>query len=336
MTHPPAPIFLFASERSGTNLLRMRLNGWQSTAFSPQPAHFLKHLYELEPYYGHMCNNENFRKLVNDALDLCYIHFSPWNHCFNAKDILKVYHNTYGERRNTILLADIIMTEYAKAKGYPTYFCKDNHLFNFAFQLLFYLPGARFIYLHRDPRDYVLSQQKRGLMTSNPYAIALLWRNEQIRCIRTYTEPSFKDNMIKISYEKLIQEETQTLNKICEFCNLKLNKEKIFTKLQEKIPDDWKNINKPTLTKNYNKFKTEMSLKQIKRVESIVWNQMVFLGYEPISKIRPKRNSIDMAIIYIQFFLLDRFNKIRFAQHNKFKYHHLRYKFLTKLKNRMH
>src|SRR5699024_9018031 len=57
-----APIFLLASERSGTNLLRRRLTEAQSNVYGAAPLHLLKHLYFAEPYYGDLSDDANFRR----------------------------------------------------------------------------------------------------------------------------------------------------------------------------------------------------------------------------------------------------------------------------------
>lgn len=41
MSYADSPVFIIASERSGTNLLRKRLTESQSVYLGPSPAHFL-------------------------------------------------------------------------------------------------------------------------------------------------------------------------------------------------------------------------------------------------------------------------------------------------------
>ena len=78
---PIAPVFLLGSERSGTNLLRKRLTESQDIYFGPAPAHFLKHLYYRQYYYGELSKDINFLKMI------C-LHCSPYN-------ITKLRYNDY-------------------------------------------------------------------------------------------------------------------------------------------------------------------------------------------------------------------------------------------------
>ena len=77
MTSRISPIYIVASERSGTNLLRKLITNHQNVYYGGSPAHFLKHLFYKEPYYGALSVDENFLKLINDALSLTQYHFSP-------------------------------------------------------------------------------------------------------------------------------------------------------------------------------------------------------------------------------------------------------------------
>src|SRR5690349_3847480 len=104
------PLFLIASERSGTNLLRKRLTASQSYYFGPSPAHFLKHLYYREPFYGNLAEDARFQSLVEDALALCFVHFSPWDIELDAAGVVA----DYGDRkRDAVHLSDYLMTRYA-------------------------------------------------------------------------------------------------------------------------------------------------------------------------------------------------------------------------------
>jgi hypothetical protein len=329
------PVFLLASERSGTNYLRRRLNEWQSTAFGPSPPHFLKHLYSLEPYYGDLNKDINFFEFISDALKLCYNHCSPWDVEFKPEHILNKYQTEYGNCRSSILLSDLLLNECAIAKGYSSYLCKDNFLFDYAYQIISYLPNAKFIYLYRDPRDYALSQLKRKLATSNLYKIAQLWRCEQIKCIRLLVDPLFKGKILKISYESLITNENEWLKKICDFSQWRLNRSEKIDLFDTGSPEEWKNINKPTMKNNYNKFKKEMRKKQIEVIESIVWNQMHYLGYKPIFEFRPPINKYKKIISNMSYMIFDYFRIKLLEKQPDFQKNFDRLAFLKKLKCRM-
>ena len=284
-----SPVFIVGSERSGTNLIRKRITEIQDIYFGPSPAHFLKHLYYRQPLYGTLSEDDHFLDLISDALDLCYIHFSPWEIELDKNEVLNEY-STLFEERNVILLTHYLMMKYSYFKGYECYICKDNFLYEFAYQIMLHLPNAKFIYLHRDPRDYALSQLKRSRMTNSLYKISKLWQYEQIKSLALYNECKFK-NIIKVSYENFITNELGELNNICNFLEVPMNnKRKDIPCLNTGSTEEWVNLNNETMTTNYNKYKKELNQKQIRIIESICWDELKLLGYTPENRVKPKIN----------------------------------------------
>jgi hypothetical protein len=81
-------VFILATERSGTNLLRRRLSEAQSLVIGPAPLHLLKHLYYAEPYYGDLNYDPVFAEFVDDGLALAYEHFSAWDENSVSRSLL--------------------------------------------------------------------------------------------------------------------------------------------------------------------------------------------------------------------------------------------------------
>ena len=284
-----APIYLIASERSGTNLLRKLITQHQDIYFGPTPAHFLKHLYNTEPYYQpELCMNESsFRILTQDALKLCYVHWSPWVINFDVDEVIKSYKKQY-DVYNSIYLSHYLMTEYAKSLGYKSYFCKDNHLFDYSFEIKSFIPNAKFIYLYRDPRDYCLSQKKRTLQTDSIIKVAKLWRQEQEKSISALFHLGAK-NIISLSYEDLITKPLLQIKRICDFLGVSYRDEASDTPAMHGsvVTKEWENLNKPIIKKNMKKYSTELSSREIQAIEYIVYNQLKYLGYEVSESKKP-------------------------------------------------
>lgn len=224
--------------------------------------------------------------MICDALDLCYVHFSPWEVRLNKEDVLKEY-SSFFKKRNAILLSHYLMTKYANFKGYQSYFCKDNFLYEFAFQILLNIPNSIFVYLYRDPRDYALSQLKRSLTTDSIYEIARLWQYENVKSISIYLE--YKDRCVyKMSYENFICNEKLELKKLAGFLNIKMNDSvKVVDNLNSRNTEDWVNLDKDTMESNFNKYKNELTKNQIRFVESICWDEMKWLGYKTEAQCKP-------------------------------------------------
>ena len=214
------PIFLLASERSGTNLLRRRLSAFQRTAYGPPPPHILKQLYYAVPFFGDLVEDRNFIRLIRIVLRLCYEHFSPWDEMISAEEVFEAYRTRHGTNRTLILLKDTVFRIIAEKKGYRTYFCKDNNVFDFTLAIEKEIENARFIYLYRDPRDYAVSQLERVEQTSSVVRLAELWRDEQLKCIRIASDPALRCRVYSLSYENFVRDEVRHLHRICELFGL--------------------------------------------------------------------------------------------------------------------
>lgn len=277
MSYANEPIFIIASERSGTNLIRKRISDNQKHYLGPSPAHLLKNLYYQQPYYGDLSLDENFKKFISDALDLCLVHFSPWKMDWTPESVLR----SFGEKpREAIYLMHHMMNSYAREQGYEGYICKDNFLYEFAIDISTKIPGAKFIYLYRDPRDFVLSQIKRPGAIKSVARYANLWAYEQTKAIAVSDQLRLKEKCFFVSYEGFISEEDKTVKEILDFLGLDQVKGKGYQDNMQERVHEWANLSKETKRNNYGKFFKELSKEKIKLVESICGRQMSYLNYQ--------------------------------------------------------
>ncbi|KFN48873.1 sulfotransferase family protein [Arenimonas composti] len=269
------PVYLIASERSGTNLLRKRITERQQVYVGPAPAQFLKHLYYREPYYGDLADDRNFAALVEDALQLCYVHFAPWKYRYTVAEVVAAF---AGRPRDSVLLSDYLMQRYAGDAGRSGYLCKDNWLYEFALDIAARLPDARFIYLYRDPRDFVLSQTRRPGASRDVIEHARLWEYEQVRSIRVAA--ALGARCTRVSYEELIADEEATLARLCGFLGVELSA--AAAKVDDNVVrpvHEWKNLDAATMKDNAGKFLREMGKADIARIEVTCALPMQYLGY---------------------------------------------------------
>ncbi|MCC2638021.1 MAG: hypothetical protein K0Q68_1740 [Moraxellaceae bacterium] len=281
------PVYLLGSERSGTNLLRKRLIENQKVFYGPSPAHFLSSLFYREPYYGDLHDDSCFLALIKDALDLCYVHFSPWDVVLEP-DAVKTGFDARMPRRSSVLLAHYLMTIYAEAKGYSSYFCKDNFLYEFHEAIRREIPEARFLYLYRDPRDYVLSQLKRPDALRDHLRMSRLWEYEQNKSIRAAHTLRAEGRCYSLSYEDLIQDEERIISEICDFLGVEYGKADAIAGDNIKVRvKEWENLEKSTIKSNFGKYRQELAPARVAQIEAICWQPMRFLGYVPENGSRP-------------------------------------------------
>ena len=279
MNYADSPIFIIGSERSGTNLVRKRLTQSQSIYLGPSPAHFLKHLYYQQPYYNDLNKDTNFLKFLQQSIDLCVVHFSPWDINWIAEDLLIEFSE---QERSSISVMHFMMNKYAAEHGYSGYICKDNYLYEFALDIERFLPNAKFIYLYRDPRDYVLSQLKRPESINSVFRFSILWSYEQTKSIMVANQLSKIGKCVFLGYEEFIENEEIKLIELLSFMKVNRSKDSGYQDLVKEEIHDWKNINSSTKKDNFNKFLNELSPRKIKNIERDCYLQMNYLGYEPL------------------------------------------------------
>lgn len=300
------PVFIIASERSGTNLLRKRITDAQSIYLGPSPAHFLKHLYFQEPYFGDLDIDDNFVDFIRIALGLCTIHFSPWEIDWTAENIIRNFGN---HKRNAIQLMHYMMTRYAREKGYVSYICKDNYLYEFAMDIANELPGAKFIYLYRDARDYVLSQIKRPGSFKSYVRLSRLWQYEQTRAISVATKLRQENRCMYISYEGFIRDESKYLSDILSFLNVSSGQQGQYSEQTTENVQEWKNLDKPTNSTNSGKYRDELVPKKIRIIESICSVQMTQLGYKPESEQLKALKKTEILQDYFYAFIMSKLRR---------------------------
>lgn len=302
-----SPVFIIASERSGTNLLRKRITDSQSIYLGPSPAHFLKHLYFQQPYYGDLDNDDNFAEFIRVAVGLCTVHFSPWEIDWTVENIIQRFGDN---KRNAIQLMHYMMTRYAREKGYESYICKDNYLYEFVLDIAYELPDAKFIYLYRDPRDYVLSQLKRPGSFKSYVRLSRLWQYEQTRAISAASKLRQENRCMFISYEGFIRDESQYLSEILSFLSVRPHQRlqgKYTEQITEKV-QEWENLNKPTKSTNSGKYLAELASNKIRLIESICYQQMVYLGYVPEGELK-RATKLEILRDYLRAFIKNKLSR---------------------------
>lgn len=302
MSH--SPVFLLSSERSGSNLLRRRVGEHQAVYSAPVPAHLLKVLHLDLPYYGDLARESSFAELVEDCIGLCQHHFSPWQVDLTPNRVLAEYSRIAGNDRNLAGVLHVLYTLHAEDEGRVSYFCKENDLFDFYYQLRASIDGARFIYLHRDPRDSVLSQRKRPTQTSSLCRLAMEWRVEQLKCLALVQAASGSERILTIGYEEILRDERRVINQVCSFLGVPATGSAAHAAVESTETHDWKNLDKPTMTDNVRKYEKEASPRELELIESIVWAPMNILGYAPVCdsrpEITPSRRELEIQLAYLR------------------------------------
>lgn len=273
------PIFLLASERSGSNLIRAMFDSHPSIA-APAPPHLLSTFFPLLPFYGQLEEDQNFDALCRDIIKAVDVQVGDWHSSFTIE-----YLRQHVATRDLLGIYDLLYSIETNNNKKTRTFIKENFSFDYAYYLLNYFPDAKFIYLLRDGRDFALSYLKSSSHFETLDQISNRWRDEQRKCMAIYTELARSNNFYAIHYEDLITYPRETLQEMCAFVGEDYSDDMLQYHQNETVATDakkvkdWQNIDKPVIGMNFHKYKRELTQKQIKYFEQIANSELVLAGY---------------------------------------------------------
>ena len=282
-----APIFIVGTERSGSNLLRVILTA-HSQLWIPHPPHFMNYFGQLD--YGSPAKRETQARIVKDMLQLIRYHIFPWSdYTLDAQPILEsVQHpSMFG-------LTAAIYEHVLPQTGKEIWGCKSTFMIEHIPAILSVYPGARFIFLVRDPRDVALSAKSSVFSPCHPLLSARLWHTQQQLGIEAMQRHPAAFHLLH--YEELLQDNHKSLKSLCVFLGIPLEPQMFeFFKQKEAnkgaaLSDSWKNTGKPLKKNNYGKWRTKLPPAEISAIESQCFHTMQHFRYEP-STSRPQEVS---------------------------------------------
>ena len=272
------PIFIIGTERSGTNLLRLILNSHSDIAI-PHPPHIMKNFSKLEPLYGDLREDKNFKALIRDVVTMVGLHPYPWEIKLDGEKIFRQI-----PERNLINIFFAIYDQYLESTHKKRWGCKSTFMIYHVALIRRYYPRAKFLYMVRDGRDVALSAKKSIFNRYSVYYTARLWKKEQQIGISWLSDLSSKDIFV-VKYEDLLSDPQAAVKSLCDFLDEPFEKSMLdfaATKEAKKsasISASWKNTSRPIIKDNVNKFKNELTDKEVFLFEAIAGPELEYFSY---------------------------------------------------------
>lgn len=274
------PILMIGTQRSGSNLLRLMLNQLPEIA-APHPPHILQRFFPLLHHYGNLHEPKNLYQLVEDICLLVEYNPVPWQGLvLNRHSIIQQLH-----KPTLIEIFRVIYEQKALLKNAKYWCCKS--LANVHYLKEIESSGIKpyYLYLYRDGRDVAVSFKKAIVGEKHFYHLAQNWHTEQQLALN-HCQSTDKQRIIKVQYEKLIEQPEAIIQEICNRLQIAYNPEAMnyFTSEESKITaqsgEMWANVVNPVMNNNTQKYKTEASLQEIAIFEGIAGNSLAQLRYE--------------------------------------------------------
>jgi protein-tyrosine sulfotransferase len=284
-----SPFFIIGSGRSGNTLLRAMLNTHENIVIPPE-LYSLKKIIKTVLKQRHLpwddlcvVANDIFFNTPHtdvwkiDKMDMLY-ELKNYNHSAqNVANLVLSFHKYYAKRfpdKKTLILGD-----KTPINSYSVWWI--NEIF----------PKAKYIHLHRDGRDVVLSYKKSKLYGSLIHA-ANRWNNSISMILKFQNK--FQNKFQKTSkthtcsYESLVLDTSTTVKNVCSFLETDFNENLVssyqnqFEKMGDTTKfDHHKNVKKPVFASSVSKWKSlkETDLVKLQEVLPIMKKNLDLLNY---------------------------------------------------------
>jgi len=276
------PLFILGTERSGSNLLRLILNSHSRIAV-PHPPHVVRYFAPLEPLYGDLARDHAFGRLVEDILRLLDTHIYQWDIPIDAAAVARA-----ASPRSAFGVYVALQDQYRDHTGKSRWGCKSTFMVDHIPEILARFPGAKLLFLVRDPRDVAVSSRKSVFSTFHPWYTAQLWRDQQAVGLR-WLDQLPPETIRLVHYERLVAEPEASVREICAFLGEDFEPGMLrFFETDEaqksaSLSESWGNTGRPVSQASVEQWKKGLTERERLLVEHVARAEMARLGYPPVA-----------------------------------------------------
>lgn len=269
------PIFIFGSARSGTSLLSRIINSHPKISVP-----FESHLYDTFipwlKYYGDLSIAKNREQLIDDILNTeCMRDWSPRPNRDRILEEISDY--------SFAGIVDGLISSWTLDQGKQRWGEKTPWHAYFWRDIVSDFPNCKIIHIVRDGRDSSLSWKNARFGPKHYYYLAKKW----VQYLKTIDELKAEingDSFLEIRYEDLLLNPDKKSREICEFIGEEFSEKMLaFHTNSNPYPTDkanLKNLTKPIISSNSNKWKSHLSPRDLRIFEAIAGYYLDSYGYE--------------------------------------------------------
>ncbi|MBX3254836.1 MAG: sulfotransferase [Chitinophagaceae bacterium] len=278
-------IQFIGTQRSGSNLLRVMLEQHPAIA-APHPPHLLHIFMPLLPLYEPL-NERNYKLLLNDMADYVHANPVPWEGVVFDKD--EMFRRS--RHPHIFEIFRLIYEAVATSKHARYWCCKSMQNLFYSQEMEAFGLDLKYIFLYRDGRDVALSFKKAIVGDKHVYQLAKQWKKEQDICLELYKQYG-GEKVFLLNYERLVAEPENCVRSLCLFLGIDYRDdmmrfyESSSSRYAAAAGDMWKNLQKPVMQNNTNKYLTELSAEEIEIYEWVAGDTLQALGYTLSSRLQ--------------------------------------------------
>lgn len=281
------PVFIVGAPRSGTTMLQYRLLNHPRISLPTGESHFFIPLYRNKENYGDLSRQENIRSVLQAMYDQSREFLETDLHGLKF-DIGNLAAELHAEGRHTMPgIISGIFEKNAQGEGKARWGDKTPYYVMHIPKLLEWFPDAQIVHLIRDGRDVALSLfgRKHDFYVYNAYYAAEYWET-YVEKGRALGKQLAAHQYLELRYEDFLLQPEENMRALCAFLG-----EEYSTKLFEVTPVDVPGktplVHKPLQADNAGKWRSKLSLYQIRAFESVAGKTLRECGYELMTSGNP-------------------------------------------------
>lgn len=274
------PIFIVGTPRSGTTLVRLILDSHPEISITPESSFFFRKLSMWDQFYPFLGNELLLQKFIKDLYKIPQLKDWLPSIC-HSKKLLE----DNPDIKTVIDAINEIFNCYANLKGKKRWGDKTPKNLYGIDQILKYFPNAKIIIIIRDCRDVAMSLNKAEFSKVSFITAARRWHRDAEITIKMITK--YPDKIYLLKYEDLLEDPNGTIKSVLRYCNLSDDPEIIdrYTHHDDDVVHTKSLLYmKPVSKDNLNKWKKEMSVRDIEECEAISGHTLRYFGYETVIK----------------------------------------------------
>ena len=232
--------------------------------------------------YGDLSNDDAWEALLQDVVLNFERKLGVWNTTVTVDEL-----RAKAQQRTSAELLRLIYEKEAKADGASHIFVKENGTYLFAAFLLAHFERCRFVFMVRDPRDVASSWVTTQRIPGSVEKAVDVWGKDQTAAWALYPQLRGSGRILFLRYEDLLTDTETWLESILEFLELSydmhmldFHKHPRTTKNADRI-EAWANLRRPVIKRNAGKYRTTLSLPDLRYIELRCYDLMGAFGYLP-------------------------------------------------------
>ena len=286
-----APVILFCSERSGSNMIAKIFDAHPQVC-APGASHLFRIMSECACRYAP--GSDDLRQAVLALFDAKVSQWAidAWPSDERAALLTRLSH-----------AGDMVAALYAAEADTidkPHVMTKENSTFRYLPMIIAQSTRSRILFMVRDPRDMALSWMNGPVMRGGVLRAAERWCQDQMGYLETLAQLGPETPVAFLRYEDILSDPEGQLRRVCTMLDLPFSEEMLrFSERSSSARSDaqrtsmWSNLDKPLMSDNTQKFRRELDDDQIAYIEAVAGPMMTAMGYETARSGQPAFGRFD-------------------------------------------